>query len=54
MTEVPFYRRLSLHAPSCAPILCSSLDPVTKQDTTASYSIDVSLKTDLSTSDKFM
>jgi hypothetical protein len=54
MTEVPLYRRLSLHAPSCASILCFSLDPVEKQDTTTSYSIDISLKTDLSINDKFM
>jgi hypothetical protein len=54
MTEVPFYRRLSLHAPSCAPILFSSLSSADKQDTTTSYSIDINLKTDLSVNDKFM
>jgi hypothetical protein len=54
MTEVPLYRRLSLHALSCAPILCSSLSYADKQDTTTSYSIDISLKTYLSTNDKFM
>jgi hypothetical protein len=54
MTEVPLYRHLSLHAPSCAPILCSSLSSADKQDTATSYSIDISLKIDLSTNDKFM
>jgi hypothetical protein len=54
MTEVPFidvcpYMLLvALRSFSSRWILW------TKQDTTASYSIDISLKTDLSINDKFM